>query len=398
MKLFLAFLLILAMAIWGSDWVISRLGKVTHKKRLMLAGIEFLLAGILLGDHALGLLDKEVLNQLSPLSALVLGGIGFLCGADIELKRLRIFPSRFFKVALVQSVTTFVLVFALVGGALALFRSMFPAVDILMFAFAVAALAITSSPAVLAFCRNVLERSRDLDLFIFVTGLDGLLAIFVFSIPFSSRLPAFEGVQSWLGPLIWVAGSVAIGALLGLTLHILARFRCSQDELVLFIMGVVVLSAGVSSRFGICSLLVNASAGIVAANLEPAGARIRRAMVSMERPMYIALLILAGASIRLDSTWPIFMAVVYMASRIPGKFAGVWLGSALVREKTRTRAGVLLVPQGGVALAMALSMVRAFPGAASDGLLLFVILAFLVQEILATRLAQKIFLNDKEKC
>ena len=104
--------------------------------------------------------------------------------------------------------------------------------------------------------------------------------------------------------------------------------------------------------------------GAVVANLARDRTRVFTALQRWEQPIYLVLLILAGALLRLPSWWIAPAVVAYTALRTLGKLVGFGavaratpLGFTLPRGS-----GLGLLPQGGISLAMAISLVLALDG------------------------------------
>jgi hypothetical protein len=80
-------------------------------------------------------------------------------------------------------------------------------------------------------------------------------------------------------------------------------------------------------------------------------------LVQWEKPIYIMMLVLAGALLKFPTWWIAPLVAVYVATRILAKWFGGLLACHLRPEATQLpgRFGLALTPQGGLSLAMAIS-------------------------------------------
>jgi hypothetical protein len=125
------------------------------------------------------------------------------------------------------------------------------------------------------------------------------------------------------------------------------------------------------------------------ANLSPDHRRIFRAVERWEKPLYVILLILAGALLDIGTPLLIPLALGYALVRGIAKVSGTWMVTRVVRldfpiPKTM---GAGLIPQAGISVAMAISALLTFyqprdPGA-PGGRLLFgtVVLGVVLSEL-----------------
>jgi hypothetical protein len=300
---------------------------------LLKTGTHFLFLGFVLGPAALELLSAEALDQLSPLLGLALGWIGLLFGLQLDRSTLKQFPRVFVVLALGQALLTF-LVFMGVGFLVA---------DLAGVGGAGATMVILGAAATAS-----------------VTTPAGIAMV---SANFMARTPAMvaRGDQPvWF----WLAAGPALAAVCALVFLWLARLRPSREELVLYLLGISALSAGAALQLQISPLFVGLVAGALISNLNPQWHRIFRLMESWEKPIYLVLLILAGAALRFSTWWVIPLAAGYVLVRGAAKVVttAVLVNVLSLPFPTPRRLGLGLVAQGGISIAMALSLVLTMSG------------------------------------
>ena len=73
---------------------------------VLVSGAEYVLLGVLLGPHAVGILTPELLDAMAPIASLGLGWIGALLGARLARRQVTRVPAVLYGVALAESIMT----------------------------------------------------------------------------------------------------------------------------------------------------------------------------------------------------------------------------------------------------------------------------------------------------
>lgn len=358
----LGVLLLVLLGLLGSRFSFSARRGTLRSRLLISSGTHFLFLGFFLGSNVLGLLTHDLIGRLYPFLALGLGWIGFLFGIQLERRQLARFPASFLAVAVVQAAVAFA-VFLLLGGALlAAFDQWSPQTRIAL--VAAAAAASVSAPSAIALVRhNFLVRGRVSELLLFVASLDAVVGITALQLTFSFFHPAGAGAASspW-SALQWIAAALGLGIALAVVFLWLTRPKPEPDELTLFLLGLVVFGAGSALYLGLSPLFVCATAGAVVANMSPLRRRIYGALSAWEKPIFVVMMILAGAMMEFPTWLVVPLAAAYALLRGLGKLAGGLLAGRLVRESVDVprRLGAGLIPQGGISLAMVISAILAY--------------------------------------
>ncbi|MGK7311974.1 MAG: cation:proton antiporter [Candidatus Longimicrobiales bacterium M2_2A_002] len=323
--------------------------------RLLLAtGSHFLLLGLLLGP-ILGLLTLDAIAQLEALFALGLGWIGFLFGIQLDRQSVGQFPVGWLVFTIVQAVLTFVLFAALGFLAFELAGALRPDLHVIL--FGTAATAAVSTPAGVALISRTFKRQgRVTRLLMFVSSLDAAVGIIALQLVYAAYHPdtaVVGGGDAWL----WLAIAVATGIVFGVIFLWLTRPKPERDELTLFLLGLAVFEAGTALYLGVSPLFVCMVTGAVIANLSPSSKRVYSILQAWEKPIYVVVLILAGAMLGAGSWIALPLAAGYVVLRGLGKYGGGLVGRSVVPAQLAAPAtvGFGLIPQGGISLAMALS-------------------------------------------
>ncbi len=396
MKIFFASLLVLFLAVSGYHLSFRRLKVPLFARKFYLTGLEFLFLGLLLGPGFLNILDVETRSSLEPLTALLLGWIGLLFGFQFEIAKLRRFPASFLSSALVESGVTLIIIFAGVFAALAVISDApVHARLVAAFAFACAGACTAQTGLALVSPNTAGKNAKTIRLLRYIAGIDGLMAMLVL-LPVFIYFPANSAAGSpWriFGADTLVALVSFIGILL-LFILFLAQRR-DESELALITIGMVILLSGIAAMRDFSPLIANFFTGLFLVNITREKEKIFSTLVSIEKPVYLLLLVFLGSTWQLDSIWLPAMAAGYALIRLAGKALGgvaVASFSPAMRGYPNTL-GLGLLEQGGLSLAIIWDFQQGFPypmtGAVVSVMLLAVIFNDLAGPALMNRLLRK---------
>lgn len=149
-------------------------------------GVEFILLGLLLGSGLLIDFPQELIHDLFPFIHIELGWIGLLYGVQLDIKQLRRQSSVNWKVLLIESLFTLVIIFGVIWAALTS-SSRFQPNHIIGISLVLASAASLSSPWTAGIIHNVFgERGKAIQRLRFLSGLDDGPGLLVFSALFFS--------------------------------------------------------------------------------------------------------------------------------------------------------------------------------------------------------------------
>lgn len=364
----LSTLILIFLALVGARFSFSTENIPAGPRLVFRTGTHFVFAGFLLGPSALGLVTGPALEQLFPFLALGLGWIGFLFGLQLERDTLRAFSRRLHLVAVCQAALTFALMAGSAIGAL-LILGRAGSVEILLVLLASATACISAPAGIAMVSSNFLVRGQIRRALFFVASIDAVVGITILQLVYSAYHTSEVTALGDLPATAWTLLSVAIGILCGIIFIWLTRARAPMEELVLYLMGITAFSAGAALQLQLSPLFVSLVMGVVVANLAPDPRRLHRVMARWEKPIYVVLLILAGALLRFSTPWIIPLAIAYALLRGVSKVlaTGATLKLIPLSFPTPSRLGLGLIPQGGISLAMALSALLTFYGLQISG-------------------------------
>jgi len=247
LKIILGVALVLIVALVGQRRTFTRLHLPQGARLIYLTGTEFILVGVALGDTLIGFLDAETIGSLIPLFSLGLGVIGLIFGMQLDLSKIRRFPGRHLSMAGIQAVVTLLVVacpsyFVMRGH----FQPDPP--ELLLASLLLGATAACTAQTGLALVGREfkLHGSPVMDLLRYISSVDALVGLLVLDLAYClMQVEPIIGLQAAI-PLQWFVFSLGIGGVLGLLLHLLTRTRCKEEELAVFLVGMVTFSSGIA--------------------------------------------------------------------------------------------------------------------------------------------------------
>lgn len=229
-----------------------------------------------------------------------------------------------------------------------------------------------------------------------IVALDDAWGLLLFSICMvvAAGVHSTGGASMVVAGLWEIGGAAMLGAAIGLPMAFLTgRLREGEPTLV-EALGLVFLCGGLAFRLEVSHLLAAIVMGATVANLAKHHNRPFHAIEGIQWPFLVMFFILAGASLEMTAliTGGV-LALAYLGLRVAGKVIGGGLTSLALGEAPARGlwTGFALLPQAGVAVAMALGSSHRFPEVGE--LVLTITLAstaiFELAGPLATRLSMK---------
>ncbi len=387
----LAFVLVVALAYLAAHLAVDRLAR----RFLIVSGAEYLLLGILLGPRVSGILSADVVRSFAPLTTLALGWIGAVVGLQLDLRELVRTRGVMFRLAFLESLLTFLVVSGVEAAAVAWLYGL-PVENALLPGAALGGIAVASSsravdvvaerqlgverPALLQFKVSVLVNS------VFAVLAFGLLAsVWHPSVPVRGR--AITATE-------WMVITIAIGAVGGVLFHLFVRDERNVDRLFVALGGGIILVSGAATYAGLSPILAALVFGALLVNTSANRAELAAALARVERPLYLVLLVFAGAAWRPSARpwlW-VIPVLLFLAARVFAK-----VGASRLVARANGMLPILgpdwgrgLVGQGGLALAIALNYVYQDGGTLPYFVFTAAIASVLLTDLLSARLIESV--------
>ena len=355
----------------------------------------FLLAGLIVGPHCLGLLgiegvgftSLEEVENLSVITNTALGFIAFSIGNEFLLSQLKTIGKQAVIVGIFQALAATLLVdVALVGLHFLIPETLSIEATIVLGAIA------TAPAATLMVVRQYKAKGKLTDILLPVVALDDAVGLVVFAVSFGIANSLITGKTDLVGilvePLIEIVASLVLGCLLGWLLTMLERAFFSNSNRLSLTIAFVVLTVALSMisfeiggvKISFSTLLVCMMLGTVFCNICPLSHDLMERADKWTVPLFALFFVLSGAELELDMLKDgavILAGVVYIVMRSVGKYAGAYLSCAATKcdPLVKKYLGITLFPQAGVALGMCVTASRL---GTADGVLIKNIILFSV--------------------
>jgi Kef-type K+ transport system membrane component KefB len=351
----------------------------------------YLLVGVLIGPAVLDLISHENITTLGFLSDVALGLILFNIGSIFEASNFRRVGPGVVRVTLWEAT----LAFLLVCIVLVVSGMTWP------LALLLGVVAMETAPATTLMVLNEYDaRGPMTDRLLALVALNNMYVLVMFGIV-TAGLTLFDPAsQGWLASgyraihgLLWTtAGSVALGALLGLLMDFWANRAKESGEAMILSIGAVLIAVGTSRWLGLSPLISTLAVGATVANASPQGDRLLRALGRADPPLYAAFFVLAGAELVPSSVLGLgVVGVAYTLARTIGKIGGAHIGlrGQDVPPVVRQQLGLCLVSSSSLAVGLTIQIRSAFPeyAATVTGIVLAAVVIFEVVGPLLTRRA-----------
>lgn len=321
----------------------------------------YVIVGVLAGTSVTSLLGPSLLDTLAPVSDIALALIAFIIGVELRWKSLRKLGGSIVWIVLLEALGAFFVVYTAISF-------LFPGP--LERALLLGAVAAATAPAAtVAVIRQYRAKGPLTSTIMAVVGIDDAMALIIYVLVSSYAKMSLLGnqVQVWnaLGSAAASLGvSLLLGAVFGLAYLLILRKTRDTAWIELLLAAVLLFLLGLSEQFHVSELLSVMVFGAVITNGSEVLSRRSSQIVDHLSPIFLAaFFVLGGAHLDITLIGAVgLIGLVYFAARTLGKVGGATIGAFLGRapKTVRGRIGFALLPQVGVALALALSINKEF--------------------------------------
>lgn len=383
-----------------------------------LTGIEFVLVGVLIGPHfAWRLMTVEGLAQFDPLISLLLGLTGFVLGLRFRaaLRQVDAAGAGLAATLLTIGATALVLLATSVGlgvhppeGGFLVSQTLFRIHGyVLEIHFTSAQLwisvalgcaaSVASATAIDAVCLRA-KASGPVSSLLRVGGtMAEVIAVFVLGLAMSTARAT--GSESGLNLTIveWGVASVVAAVVCGLLFGLFIGRERDPDRIYLATLGLVTFASGVGSALGISPLFLNLLAGVTVSATSPHAEPVRRELDRLHHPLFVLLMVLAGAQWSAPPPLVWVLPGVYLVARMTIRRLVTPLTVTMFLERVpqTRRLGDGLLSQGITAVAIGLYAAQRFPEARST-ILTTVLVGMLASDLFSDRYLRQVLIDAGE--
>ncbi len=332
-------------------------GYLAHRISWLPSITGFMMLGFIVGPSTLGLLSQEAMNNSKIIIDVALALILYRLGLSLDLRKIYHSP-KLILISIIESAVTFVGVFAILSW----FK--LP----LAVSTAVAAIAISSSPAVLLHvAHEVGAHGRVTESTKTLVALNNFISFLIFSavLPLMHHAVGNDLREIILQPSYRLFGSVGLAIAVGYVLHYLALFmRDAAQYKLAIVIGSMMLSLGVARELNLSLLIVPLAIGSTIATIEDEHPLSGIEFGSSFELFFIVLFVYAGANLHLEEFVESGLLIVSLVVvRSLAKVSGVALTAGLQKFSIRDgfASGLLLIPMAGLAIGLTQTVSDLFP-------------------------------------
>lgn len=316
--------------------------------------VGFIVIGVVLGNLLPEIFGTTTLDSLDVISFLALSFIGFDVGGEMALKVLRKLGRSILVIAILEALGAF----AVVALTVYLYTKA------LHTALIFGALACATAPAATVDVLREYRSSGPLTSTLFaIVAIDDGIAIVIYGFASAFAKIFIGGGNLSITRVLWspfteIAGSLILGFILGVYLHILITKIHAKNELLVLTLAAILLTSGIAVGFHLSLILANMALGMTLINLSTHGdKRAFDVLATVSPPVYILFFVLVGARLNLGMLPKMgILGLIYIVFRSLGKFGGSFLGAQISKapETVGKYIGLGLFSQAGVAIGLSI--------------------------------------------
>jgi Kef-type K+ transport system membrane component KefB len=347
----------------------------------------YVLVGMLFGPGGLGVLSSDLIKESRVFVDISLGLILFELGRRLDYQWLR--RNRWlFTTAIAESAFAFWAVY------LGLRYFDYPP----LFAALAAAIGIATSPAVVLLVAHELRSEGQLtERMLLLTAVNSVFAFFSVTMlmPFLHLQHHAAWAETLLQPLYVMLGSLLTGIVVSFfVLRFAAWLGKREDRQFIMLVGMIVLTAGLTRSLNLSVLVALLTVGILARNLDFGHKLMAVQFGHGGQLFFVILFVMAGASLRFGALPQAgFIASMYIVLRFLGKALAILVFGRLsgLRPGAAGLLSIALLPMSGFAIVMVQDTSNLYPefGAELSALVLSVVAIVELIGPLATQFALK---------
>ncbi len=371
----------------------------------------YLIAGVLIGPYCIGALnipglgfpDAESVHSLALVSEVALGFIAFSIGNEFRVDELK----KTGRSALIIGIFQALVATLFVDLALFVVHKIMPDKISMAQAITLGAIATATAPAAtLMVVRQYKAKGALTSLLLPIVALDDAVGLVVFAVSFGIAKTIINGsvdiISILLNPLIEIACSLVLGAVMGWILTQLEKLFNSNTNRLNLTIAFVFLTASLAMldfhigpvHVSFSSLLVCMMLGTVFCNICSLSHDLMGAADKWTSPLFALFFVISGAELELGvfaDMAIVIIGIVYILFRSLGKYFGTFASAkaAGCDSKICKYLGITLLPQAGVALGMCSIAAAELPGQGNliRNITLFAVLIYELVGPLFTKMA-----------
>ncbi len=348
-------------------------GKLMNKLKVP-AVAGYIIGGLVLGVSGFNLINSDMIDQMSFISDFALSIIAFNIGSELELSVIKKLGKSIFIIAFCEAMGAFIFV-----TTIAYLITKDPAIALILGSVSAA----TAPASTVMVLRESKAKGPLTSTLLGVVAVDDAICLIIYAMA-SSIAKVFVNhdvitINKVLFlPIEEILASIVVGIIMGIALSYLIKISKRDNELLPFIIGALLLVDGLATAFQLSPLLTAMAMGIIVANISSNKHKAFGVLEGFSPPIVAAFFILAGARLNIGFIPKIgILGVCYLLFRIMGKVLGASVGATVSKAPSPVKKyiGFGLLSQVGVAVGLAITVGREFPGTDLGSLVVTILLA-----------------------
>lgn len=321
-KVIAGLLVLLALAYLGGHRKLVRLQERMGIGGVITAGAPFILLGVLASHDSIGILSDDVIGRLRPILHFGLGWIGFIIGAQLDIRVLDRVPKGTAYLILVEALGPFGITAAGCGAMMIAFgmdiRDPETWRDIVLLGTAAA---MTAPRKYRGFANRTWHEGRGVDVLLGqldeMVGVIGLVFI-------TAYFRADVGGTWQLPDTAWIFVSLGLGVAIGVLIFAMIRVPVSNAEFLAVVLGGIAFASGLAGYLRLSPIAICFIAGVLVTNFpNEQRENVFKILHHLERPVQLLFLMVAGAVWDVTDWRGWVLVPLFVAGRVLGKWTGV---------------------------------------------------------------------------
>ncbi|HEX4419385.1 MAG TPA: hypothetical protein VH165_15845 [Kofleriaceae bacterium] len=351
------------------------------------AGFPFVALGLIASRPSIGILGPEIIDRLRPVLQFGLGWLGFIIGAQLDIRVLDRVPKGTAYLILVEALGPFGITAAGCGAVMLVFGLSWSDPDVWRDVILLGTAAAMTAPRKFrGFANRTWHEGRGVDVLLGqldeLVGVIGLLFITAYFRDATS--------STWALPsTAWIFISLGLGVAIGVLIFAMVRVPVSNAEFLAVVLGGIAFASGLAGYLYLSPIVICFLAGVLVTNF-PNDQRdsLFKILHHLERPVQLLFLIIAGAVWKPDDWRGWALVPLFVAGRVIGKYSGVLasktgVGGLLPQGFADQRQ--VVTPMSGLSIALVISVQSLSPEAGLSWVVTAVIGGAIANELLVQR-------------
>jgi len=319
----------------------------------------YILTGLLLGPFAFKILSNEMVQEIKIFNTLAIGLIAITAGLELHFSSLKKVISTIMGTTVLKIISLFLLVPAtlFVVDQFTGMTGIESTMGLLALSTIFASLCIGTSPAIgLAVITETKAKGRMSQLILGSAIVKDVVVVVALALALGVAKPILagaEGGSNFMHLMQELLLSILAGSILGLVF--IGYIRFVGQEMFLFILAMILVTADLSQAVHLELLLVFIVAGVIVRNFSKQGEVLHHALEKVSLPVFVVFFTNVGAGLDLASTWK-FLPL--SAGLFFARALSFWLSNFLAcywnKEKPviKNQTWLGYLPQAGVTLGL----------------------------------------------